>query len=261
MQWNSRFVCTLAIACVASWVGVSAQRSTTTETRQFEIVAVDGNRVVVKDAQGAKEITVSDDFRLTVDGQPVTVRDLKPGMKGTATITTTTTMTPVYVTEVRNAEVLRVSGNSILVKGENGFREFTESEIEKRGIQMVKDGRPAKYSDFHSGDRLTATIVTTGPPKVLTDRQVQASLASAAAAAAPAAAQSARAATAAAPAASSQSARAAAAPPSSVGTGGPTASAPAQLPKTASSLPLIGLIGGLSLALGIALTLRRRRVV
>ena len=107
MQRNGRWLCAVLAVCLVSLGGVAAQqRSTSSEIKRFEIVAVDGNKVVVKDAQGAKEITVPNDFQLTVDGKPVTVRDLKPGMKGTATITTTTTVTPVHVTEVRNAEVL-----------------------------------------------------------------------------------------------------------------------------------------------------------
>ena len=116
----------------------SAQTTKSTEVKKFEVVSVDGNKVVVKGADGAKEITVPEDFRLTVDGKPVSVHELKPGMKGTATITTTTTVTPVTVTEVRNAEVMQVSGSSLLVKGANGFRMFSEGDVAKRGIKIYK---------------------------------------------------------------------------------------------------------------------------
>ena len=37
----------------------------------------------------------------------MSVRELKPGMKGTATITTRTTVTPVTVTEVKNGTVVQ----------------------------------------------------------------------------------------------------------------------------------------------------------
>jgi len=49
--------------------------STSTQVRHFEVVSVDGNKVVVNGKEGYREITVSDDFRLTVDGRPVGVRD------------------------------------------------------------------------------------------------------------------------------------------------------------------------------------------
>ena len=236
----------------------SAQSQTkTTETRQFEIVSVDGNKVVVKGARGAQEITVPDDFQLTVDGKPVTVRDLKPGMKGTATITTTTTVTPVTVTEVRNGEVMQKTGNSIIVRGPNGIRMFSEGDVNARGIKIIKNGKPVDFTDINRGDRLTATIVTQGPPKVMTERQVAASMASASGGAAPgnpAAAPSAPSAT------GTSATRPAASASATSGTGAAAAAAPARkLPKTASPLPAIGLAGAALVGIGLLLTLRRRR--
>ena len=99
-------------------------------------------------------------------------------MRGSATITTTTTVTPVHTTQVRNAEVVQASANSIIVRGAKGFQMYTEGDVEKRGIKVYKNGRPVTFSDLHAGDELTATIVTEGPPKVVTQREVQARLAS-----------------------------------------------------------------------------------
>ena len=93
-------------------------------------------------------------------------------------ITTTTTVTPVHTTQVRNAEVVQASANSIIVRGAKGFQMYTEGDVEKRGIKVYKNGRPVTFSDLHAGDKLTATIVTEGPPKVVTQREVQARLAS-----------------------------------------------------------------------------------
>ncbi len=106
--------------------------------------------------------------------------NLKPGMKGTATITTRTTVTPVVVTEVKNGEVVQASGATLLVKTEQGFKQFSQGDVEKRGIKIVKDGAPAQFTDFRAGDRLSATIVTTHPPKVMTEQEVNATLAKAA---------------------------------------------------------------------------------
>jgi DNA mismatch repair ATPase MutS len=44
------------------------------------------------------------------------------------TITTTTTVTPVSVTEIRNGEVFRKMGNSVVVKGPNGLQMFSEGD-------------------------------------------------------------------------------------------------------------------------------------
>jgi len=218
--------------------------STSTQVRQFEIVSVDGNKVVVKGDQGYREITVADDFRLSVDGRPVGVRELKPGMKGTATVTTTTTSTPVSVTEVKDGVVMQKSGNSIIVRTASGIKMFSEGDVAKRGVRIMRDGQPLAFTDLNTGDHLTAVIVTTHPPKVMTQRQVDASLASAAA---PAAAR----APAAAPAAPT---RMAAATPVAA-----PAAPERQLPKTASLLPLIAAVGSGSTLLGLGLAMLRRR--
>jgi len=242
-QWRNAAL--LVVCLAATGAAASAQQSTTTsETKHFQVISVEGNKVVAKLPEGAREITVPEDFRFTVDGRQVSVHELQPGMKGTAKITTITTVTPVTVTEVRNGEVMQASGSSIIVKSANGIKMFNEGDIAKRNVTILKDGKPASIADFHTGDRLTATIVTEKPPKVMTQRQVQAVLTGATPTAT----------TGAAPAAPAAAASAAATPAPHTG------AAPAKkLPKTASQVPLVGLLGALSLAIALGLSLGRRR--
>src|SRR5262245_59934878 len=169
---------TIGILCLFIGTAMAQKTTKTSEVKRFRVVSVDGNKVVVKGDRGSQEITVPDDFRFTVNGKKVSVHELKPGMRGSATITTTTTVTPVHTTEVRNAEVVQASASSIIVRGPKGFQMYTEGDLEKRGIKAYKNGRPITFSDLHKGDKLTATIVTDGPPKVVTQREVQARLAS-----------------------------------------------------------------------------------
>jgi len=166
-------------------VSVAQQSTTAVNVRNFEVISVDGNKLVVRDQNGTQELSVPDDFRFTVDGKPMSVNELKPGMKGTATITTTTTVTPVFVTEVREADVLRVTGNSMDVREGDTVRHFTQGQLSERGIQISKDGRPVRVADLKRGDKLTATIVTQGAPTVLTQQEVQAVLAEASPSATP----------------------------------------------------------------------------
>src|SRR4249920_4033675 len=102
--WLSRIVVMVALGLAFASAPLAQTTSTETNVRNFEVISVDGNKLVVRDERGTQELTVPDDFRFTVDGKQMSVSDLKPGMKGTATVTTTTTVKPVVVTEVREAE-------------------------------------------------------------------------------------------------------------------------------------------------------------
>jgi hypothetical protein len=63
--------------------------------------------IYVRDQKGTNEYTVPDDFRFTINGKKMAVSELKPGMKGTATVTTTTTIKPVAVTGLRLVQTVR----------------------------------------------------------------------------------------------------------------------------------------------------------
>lgn len=232
-----RLVLGSALVCVTAAVA-SAQTATTTETKKFQVIAVDGNQLVVKLPEGTREMTVPDDFRFNIDGKMLSVRDLKPGMAGTATVTTRTTMVPVTVTEVKNGTVMQAAGTSIVVRTDEGIKMFSQSDIDKRGVKIMRNGKPAQISDFRPNDRLTATIITTKPPRAVTEKEVQATLARDAAAPSTATAAPSQAAATTAP-------------------GGATR----QLPKTASPLPVLGLVGLASLVAGLGLTARRRRAM
>jgi len=244
------------IVCVMSGVSQAQQTSSASQTKNFEIISVEGNQLVVRLPEGTKELTVPDDFRFTVNGKALTVHELKAGMKGTAVVTTQTTVTPVSVTEVKNGTVFERSGGSIIVQTTEGFKVFSQGDLDKRGVKIVKDGKPVVIDDLHKGDRLSATIVTSAPPKVMTRQEVQATLATPAAA--PAAAPRA-----AAPPTSAPPTSAAPAAATSGSAAAPPAAAPAKaakpktLPKTASQWPLLALLSVVSLATGLALTIRR----
>ena len=137
------------------------------------------------------------------------------------------------VTEVKEGTVVKAMGTSIIVQTDGGYKMFSQGDIDKRGIKIMRDGKPAPISDFRENDKLTATIITTMPPKVMTQQEVKATLAKSGGGAAHARTPAAGAAAGSADAISSAAAAAAS-------TSGAT---PKKLPKTASLLPLLGVDG------------------
>ena len=258
MRATIRLALCSAVLCLTA-AAASAQTTTSSETKKFQVIAVEGNVLIVRLPEGTRELVVADDFRFNVDGKMLSVQELKPGMSGSATITTKTTVTPVTVTEVKNGTVMQNLGTSILVRTDDGMRMFSQSDVDKRGVTIMRDGRPALITDFRANDRLTATIVTSKPPRVMTEKEVQATLAKSGGAGAGTAATGAGAAGAA--AAAPSGAAGAGAPASGAATSGAAAAggAPRTLPKTASPLPVLGLAGLASLVAGLGLTIRRRR--
>jgi len=252
---------------------VAQQTSTASETKTFEVIAVDGNQLVVNFPEGTRQITVPEGFLFNIDGKQMSVQQLTPGMKGTATITTRTTVTPVTVTEVKNGQVAIATGGAIYVRTGGDVKLFTQGDVDKRGVTIMRAGKPARVSDFRAGDTLTATIITSQPPKVVTERDVQATLARASEpaaappASAPVAVADARSAPAAAPAeraapASPASASSEPPPPVASATAAQTSAPGAPPSPTPSGISSTWVFVGLGLALVVvALLFRRRRVV
>jgi len=247
------------------------ETSTSTRVVHATVVSVNGNQVVAKDASGkATEYTIPDGFKFQFGGKDIGVADLKPGMKVTAKITTTTTMTPVYVTEIKTGKVLVVSGQTIIVRGPQGNRVFTNQDAVKRNAKIVKNGQPVSLSDLRVGDIFTAVIVTDEPPKVVSEREVEAMVHAApepAPAPAPTAASAAAAAEA--PAGAPSQAPAAAAPadtsaaaPADTMAASPTAAAPAAespAPAPESRFPTALVLIVLLIVVVIVVLMMRRR--
>jgi hypothetical protein len=151
-----------------------AQTTTKVDVHNFEVISVDGNKLVVRDERGTNELTVPDDFRFTVDGKKMSVSELKAGMKGTATVTTTTTIKPVFVTEIKEGCILRAGPGAMVIRAQGVRKRFSRDQLDERGVQIMKDGRPILIGQLREGDVLTATIVSKAEPVVVTEQDVQA---------------------------------------------------------------------------------------
>ena len=173
----SAFIVTVALGLACAGAAL-AQTTSKVDVRNFEVISVDGNNLVVRDERGTNELTVPPDFRFTVDGKKMSVSELEPGMKGTATVTTKTTSTPVFVTQIKDGIVLKAGPGTVDIRDDQGVRKrFTQDQLDKRGIQILKDGQVIRVGQLKEGDTITATIVTKAEPTVLTEKDVQATTA------------------------------------------------------------------------------------
>ncbi|HEY5324820.1 MAG TPA: hypothetical protein VIK58_18485 [Caldimonas sp.] len=270
LGWLARIVVMFALGFTIAGASV-AQTSATINARKFEVISVDGDQLVFRDERGTNTLIVPDGFRFTVDGKQLAVGDLKAGMKGTAVVTTTNTVTPVTITEIKKGVVVAIGPSSLIVKDDaDGVRKrFTQAQLNDRGIKIVKDGRATHISDVKVGDELTAIIVSQGPPVVATEQDVQATLAQAApaTAAAPAPAKTEAPANPAPTAAPAASAEAAAPAPAPAASAEPPAAPPPAMAAAPASAPAeasgMGTTGWVLIILLIAVALyffsRRRK--
>jgi LPXTG-motif cell wall-anchored protein len=241
-------------AMLALTVAVAAQVQTTTDTKhgtptkevtvlRGEVERVSGNNVWVKmeDGQIRHFANIPDSARVTVDGKQLGVRDLQPGMKLERTTITTTTPRTVTTVQTVTGKVFHVSPpKNVILTMENGQnQQFTVPD----GQKFTIDGQETDVWKLKKGMRVTATKVTEVPETVIDrERRLTGSMppppppvpadtpiliASVVAAPSPAPAPA-------------------------------TQAAPAELPKTGSPLPLIGLLGLLLTGSSVGFRLIRR---
>lgn len=245
MTSKTKFWLVLAIGviCLAFVVSMSAQVKTETETTagagtksvqvlKGEVVYVNGNDLVVKMEDGTiRHATVPDSARATVDGKEVGVHDLQPGMKLEKTIVTTTTPKVVTTTQTVTGKVWHVSPpSSVILTLEDGTNQ--QFKIPK-GQKFNVEGQMVDAFGLKKGMKVSATKVVEVP---VTEVEKQAKITGSMPPPPPA------------PPADQPIIIAQAEP-----TPAPAAEAPKELPKTSSPLPLIGLLGFLSLVSSLGL--------
>jgi hypothetical protein len=222
----------------------SGQQTVKTEVRSGEVVYVSGNDVVLKmDTGEVKHFTVPNDFHFNIDGQDTTVRDLKPGMHVSRTVTTTTTPKTVETVRTVSGTVWYVNPPSslILTLPDGTNKQYKVPD----GQKFLIDGQEQSVFHLRKGMKVSGTAITDTPETVVsTSRSAVSGTAPPAPTPAPAPET---------PAMTGallieQPAAAEPAP----------AEPPATLPKTATNLPLIGLGGLLALTLFAALRFFRR---
>ncbi len=241
----SRKVMILAVLVVAALtfaVTAQAQTVATQDTNQATVVSVGDNFLVVKLADGTvKGFDVPAGFMFDQAGAQVPLTALKTGQVVTSSITTNKPVTE-QAEEVKDATVVKVVHRNLFVKLSDGT--YRQYDVPK-GYRFDVDGRELSVFRLEPGMKLSTTIVSETEIKTVTEAEIQAAVPKHEAhprhAMHPAATTAPETTTA--PAA----------------TTAPEAPMAKKLPKTASPLPLIGLLGLLSLGLAVGLSSLRHR--
>jgi len=150
------------LVCILSAPGVWAQQ-VETRVENAEVVYVEGNDVVLKLTNGElRQFEIPDNSTFTIDGNAVTVHELKPGMKLTARITTANAPRLVDAVNIIDlGTVWKISGNNLIVRNPDG-----ENKIYRvpSGGKITLEGKEIALNQLHEGDKITATVVTTRSP-------------------------------------------------------------------------------------------------
>jgi hypothetical protein len=254
----------MTLGAIALFAATTAAQTTTQQTKgtptvtteqlRGEVVKVEGNTLVVKMSNGDLRTfsNIPDSRRATIDGVEVGVRDLKPGTKLTANITKTTTPVTIRTTTVKTAKVWYVSAPHVILTLPDGQnKQYTV----KDDFKFVVNGQPATVFDLRAGMNVSAEKIVEEPTvEITTESKVVGTAPVAAPAAAKPAASTAKPASG---ASSTAKPAPSAPPPAAAPAPAPAPAAPAKLPKTASPVALMGLLG--FLMVGGSLALRRVR--
>jgi hypothetical protein len=212
----------------------SGQASKEVTVERGEVVLVNGNDLIVKMDDGSIRHfpNVPESAKVTVDGKQLGIHDLKPGMKLQRTITTTTTPQTITTVQTVTGKVWYIQApNSVILTLEDGSNQSFKIP---KGQKFNVNGEMLDAFALKKGMIVNATKIVEVPVTVVSEKRRLSGTMPPPPQAPPAdvpilvaTAEPVPARTAAAPAASTP--------------------APAKLPKTASDLPLIGLLGLLSI--------------
>lgn len=217
---------------------VKGTPSVSTDQLHGAVVYVDGNDLVVRMSSGEiREFHVPPSRKFIVDGNELTVNQLKPGTELTATVTTTTTPVTDRTTTIGSGKVWWVSGNTVIVTLPNNENRMYKVDDSYR---FNVGGKPASVHDLRKGMNISAQKIVEEPrAEIASDTVVTGT--------APAAPAQRAAAEPPAPAPRTAAATPTPAPAAPAPAPAPAApepaSPPTHLPETASHLPSIGIVG------------------
>jgi len=133
----------------------------TTHVKNAEVIHVSGHEVVVEVENGKFELlNLGEDFRFQVDGRDLTVHELTPGTKLSQEIHTVTTPQEVTTLRTVNGKVWHVNGPHLILSFPEGQNKaYTVPD----GIVFHINGEDKTVFDLRKGMDISATVLTVAP--------------------------------------------------------------------------------------------------
>jgi RNase P/RNase MRP subunit p29 len=141
---------------------IKSKASITKEQLHGTVEYVEGNDLVVRMTDGSiREFNVPASRKFTIDGQDLTVHDLKRGTKLSATVTTTTTPVTDRTTTVGTGTVWWVAGKTVVITLPNGENRTYTVKDDYRFT--VEGNKSATVSDLKKGMKISAERIVEEP--------------------------------------------------------------------------------------------------
>jgi hypothetical protein len=211
-------------------------RTTSVKVERGEVVYVSGNSCVIKAEDGTLRHfdNVPDSVTVTVDGKQLNIHQIQPGMKIERQVITTTTPKTITTIKTVTGTVWYVNPpNSVILRMENNKNQSFKIP---KGQKFTVDGKETDAFGLKKGMKVNAQqVVEESAVEVAQDIKRTGSMPPPPPAPAP-----------------DVPILIAQAPPAEAPADAPEA-APTKLPKTGSYLPLLGILGALSIALALGL--------
>jgi LPXTG-motif cell wall-anchored protein len=226
---------------------LKGESTVTTQQISGTVVMVEGNDLLVRMSTGGfRNFNVPESRKFIVDGRELSVHELQPGTKLTATTTTTTTPVTERTTTIGSGKVWWVSGNTVVLTLPNNENKMYKVQDSYR---FTVNGEKASVHDLKKGMVISAQKIVEEPKTEIASNTEVTGHAPPPPEAKPVVAE--------APAPAKPEAAPTPTPapaPAEVAEAKP----PEALPKTGSSVPLLGVLG--LLFTGSALCIRKHRL-
>lgn len=179
-QFGRHMLASFAVLAMTGYAGLAfAQEKTvehkqtgpvklTVDTHNMTVAYIEGNHLVVRRADGSLEaIRIPPGERFNIEGQELTLHELKPGMTLTDEISTTERPMMVKAVEITEGKIFHASPRRLVIHTKEG--EVVDYKIPEWATIKI-NGQERSLHELKRGQTITATITTEEPMTVI-DRE------------------------------------------------------------------------------------------